>query len=570
MRDLQTVQNSTYDLIIIGGGINGVGIARDAALRGLKTLLLEKNDFASGSTCWSTRLIHGGLRYLEYLEFPLVRESLHEREILLRNAPHLVQPLQMTIPLYKGAARGYWLIQAGMLLYDILSFDKTVPAHRMLNAQKFKQLFRTVRSQDIIGAAQYYDGQAEYAERLALENVLDAQAAGATVLNYATVTELQIGDRPTEITSITCKDQLTGESFTVNAKGSVVVNTSGPWVDQVCSRAKVGEEPKPLGKEPKMGGTKGSHIVVDPFPGAPSGALYVEAASDNRPYFIIPWLGKYLIGTTDIKYDGNLDKVKASDAEIDYLLSETNRVLPSAQLTRDDVKFTYSGVRPLPYVGDKNPASITRSHILFDHSPEGVKNLISLIGGKLTTYRQVGEEMVDLVYKKLKRTVPPCSTRKRPLPGAIAADSSQIEMMIKRYGNTVDRISIQHLFRMYGSKASNVLALVDEAADLGERIVPYLPDIKAQAVYAMRAELAHNIEDICRRRTTFSMVANYGYDALPAIVDALQKHCGLDQAECDRQVAAYKRFIERNCLPDFAIADPAERNSAAPKAEVYS
>ncbi|AFY37187.1 Glycerol-3-phosphate dehydrogenase [[Leptolyngbya] sp. PCC 7376] len=573
MRDFKTIQSTNYDLIIIGGGINGVGIARDAALRGLKTILLEKGDFARGSTCCSTRLIHGGLRYLEYLEFPLVRESLQEREVLLRTAPHLVHPLQMTIPLYKGAARGYWLVQAGMILYDLLSLDKTVPAHRMLGAKKFSQLFRTVRSQDIVGAAQYYDGQAEYAERLCLENVLDAQTAGATMLNYAAVTELQMGDRSSEITSITCKDQLSDETFTIDASASVIVNTSGPWVDEICRLGKGDGGEKPLSRERKMGGTKGSHIVVEPFPGAPGSALYVEAASDNRPYFIIPWLGKYLIGTTDIKYDGSLDEIKASNAEVDYLLAETNRVLPSAQLTREDVTFTYSGVRPLPYVGDRNPSSITRSHVVFDHTPEGVKNLVSLIGGKLTTYRQVGEEMVNVVYKKLKRTAPQCSTRKRPLPGAIAADSAQIETLIQRYQGKVERHSVQHLCRIYGAQAINVLALVDKAPDLSEPIVASLPDIKAQVVYAIEAELAFTIEDICRRRTTLTMLANYGYDALPVIVDTLQRHCGFDQAKCDRQVADYRAFIRRNCLPDFCIeAEPSTtfdvQNVTPPK--VYS
>lgn len=566
MRDFQTIQNTIYDLIIIGGGINGAGIARDGALRGLKTLLIEKDDFASGTTSWSTRLIHGGLRYLEYLEFHLVRESLHEREVLLHTAPHLVQPLQMTIPLYKGAARGYWLIQAGMLLYDILSFDKTVPSHRMLSASKFKNLFRTVRSPNLVGAAQYYDGQVEYAERLCLENILDAQAAGATVLNYTAVTALERDEATNTIKAIAGRDQLTGETFTVQASQSIVVNTSGPWVDEICHLGRAHNQPKPIGTEPKMGGTKGSHIVVDPFPGAPQAALYVEAASDNRPYFIIPWLGKYLIGTTDLKYTGSLDQVKADNDEIDYLLAETNRILPTAQLTRDDVKFTYSGVRPLPYVGDKNPGSITRSHILFDHSREGVKNLISLIGGKLTTYRQVGEEMVDLVYRKLNRSAPPCPTRKQPLPGAMAADSSLIETMIHRYSPTVERASIQHLFRVYGAKAPAVLALVDEAPDLGDRLVPYLPDIKAQAVYAVRFELAHTLKDICRRRTTLSMLANYGYDALPALVETLQTHCSWDKAKGDRQVAAYKSFIEQNCLPDYCI----DAQSDLSKTEVYS
>ncbi|BAW97607.1 glycerol-3-phosphate dehydrogenase [[Synechococcus] sp. NIES-970] len=566
MRDFSTIQKTTYDLIIIGGGINGAGIARDGALRGLKTLLIEKDDFASGTTSWSTRLIHGGLRYLEYLEFHLVRESLHEREVLLRTAPHLVQPLQMTIPLYKGAARGYWLIQAGMLLYDILSFDKTVPSHRMLSASKFKNLFRTVRSPDLVGAAQYYDGQVEYAERLCLENVLDAQAAGATVLNYTAVTTLERDTNTGKIQAIACRDQLTGETFTVQTQTSIVVNTSGPWVDEVCRLGQENNQPKPVGRTPKMGGTKGSHIVVDPFPGAPQAALYVEAASDNRPYFIIPWLGKYLIGTTDLKYSGSLDHVKANNDEIDYLLAETNRILPTAQLTRADVKFTYSGVRPLPYVGDKNPGSITRSHILFDHTREGVSNLISLIGGKLTTYRQVGEEMVDLVYRKLNRPVPPCPTRKKLLPGAIAADDQVIEKMIHRYSGTVERASIQHLFRIYGAKAPAVLTLVDDAPDLGDRLVPYLPDIKAQAVYAVRFELAQTLKDICRRRTTLSMLANYGYDALPALVDTLQTHCGWDETEGDRQVAAYKTFIEQNCLPDYCLEPKGDRQQA----EVYS
>lgn len=549
MRHFQPIQDTEFDLIVIGGGINGAGVARDAALRGLKTILIEKDDFASGTTSWSTRLVHGGLRYLEYFEFNLVRESLREREILLKTAPHLVHPIQLTIPIYEYGSRSYWEIKAGMILYDILSYDKTLPNHRMLPKPQLKQLFRAVNTEQLAGGAQYYDGQAEYAERLCLENVLSAQDAGAELLNYVKVIQLhREGDR---ITHLTCRDELSGETFEVRGStNAVVVNTSGPWVDQVCANG----TPKAIGTTRKIGGTKGSHIIIDPFPGAPETALYVEAKTDNRPFFIVPWLGLSLIGTTDLHYEGNLDRVKADDEEVDYLIAETNRIFPAARITRDDVKFTYSGVRPLPYAEGKEPGSITRSHILYDHGQEGVSNLISLIGGKLTTFRQVGEEMVNEVYKKMGRTAPPCKTRKTPFPGAITASDPRVQTVIRKYGDRLSIRQIDHLFSIYGAKTMDVLALIDEAPDLAERIVPYCPDIKAQAVYAVRSEMAKTLIDICRRRTTLSMHANYGFDALPSIVDALSRHCGWTEEEGDRQISQYHTYIKENCLPDYAIA----------------
>ena len=418
MPDYSAVEAKTYDLIVIGGGINGVAVARDAALRGLKTILIEKGDFGGGTTSWSSRLVHGGLRYLEYFEFNLVRESLREREILLQTAPHLVKPIQMTIPIYAQGSRSYWEIQAGMVLYDLLSYDKSLPNHRMLGEKKLQQLFRAVEPEGCRGAAQYYDAQVEYAERLCLEIVLSAQEAGATLLSYVTVTQLQRKD--SRISSLVCRDSETGEAFTVHGHAqTVVINTSGPWVDQVCRSGIQGNAPAPVGKTRKIGGTRGSHIIVDKFPGAPDEALYVEALTDGRPFFILPWLGMCLIGTTDIRFEGDLDKVHASNDEVDYLLNETNRVIPTAQLTRKSVKFTYAGVRPLPYTESKKTSGITRSHILYDHTSEGVENMVSLIGGKLTTHRQVGEEMVDAALKKQKKPRSHSATREAALPGAI-------------------------------------------------------------------------------------------------------------------------------------------------------
>ncbi len=560
MRDLQAIQRRDYDVVVIGGGVNGAATARDAALRGLSVLLIEKNDFAGGTTSWSTRLVHGGLRYLEYFEFNLVRESLREREILLRSAPHLVQPIQMTIPIYGSGTRSYWEIMAGMVLYDVLSYDKTLPNHRMLTKAKLRQLFRSIDHEDAKGAAQYYDGQAEHAERLCLETLLDAQAAGADVLNYATVTGLQReGDR---ITQLTAYDQIAEASFTVTLPSSgVVVNTSGPWVDRVLGLGQRQGEAAPIGDQQKIGGTKGSHIIVDPFPGAPQSALYVEAKSDGRPYFIVPWCGQYLIGTTDLKYTGDLDRVKADDDEIDYLIAETNRVLPTARLTRKDVKFTYSGVRPLPYAGDKKAGSITRAHILFDHTKEGVSNLVSLIGGKLTTHRQVGEEMTDWACKKLGKPVSKSPTRHRPLPGCIWQDDERLADASEQYRDRIAPERLDHLFTTYGARSFQLLALVDESPDLAAPLLESHPNIRAEVVFAMRHEMAHTVLDFTRRRTVLAMNANYGYDVLDPILDTLRQHCGWDEAKCQAEIKAYKTFMEENCIPDYLLETTSEERS---------
>ena len=546
MPDYATVEATTYDLIVIGGGINGVAVARDGALRGLKTILIEKGDFGGGTTSWSSRLVHGGLRYLEYFEFNLVRESLREREILLQTAPHLVKPIQMTIPIYAQGSRSYWEIQAGMVLYDLLSYDKSLPNHRMLGAKKLQQLFRAVEPEGCRGAAQYYDAQVEYAERLCLEVVLSAQEAGATMLSYVTVAQLQRKDK--RISSLLCRDSETGEAFTVHGHDqTVVINTSGPWVDQVCRSGIQGNAPSPVGKKRKIGGTRGSHIIVDKFPGAPDEALYVEALTDGRPFFILPWVGMCLIGTTDIRFEGDLDKVHASNDEIDYLLNETNRVIPTAQLTRESVQFTYAGVRPLPYTESTKTSSITRSHVLYDHTSEDVENMVSLIGGKLTTHRQVGEEMVDAVLKKQGKPRSHSATRRAPLPGAIST------IKAKGLMTTANRDMVAHLLSLYGARTPNVLAIVEELPELGEPVVPGQPDIKAQIVYSVRSELARTYVDICRRRTALSMRGNYGFDALPVVADVLKRYCGWSEEQCDRNLLDYYTYMRDNCIPDYQL-----------------
>lgn len=348
------IQSYPFDVIIIGAGINGSGIARDAAMRGLKVLLLDKGDISAGTTQWATRLIHGGLRYLEHYEVPLVRESLHEREVLLHIAPHLVKPLGFLVPVYDRSSRGPAMIRLGMLAYDALSFDKSMQNHRMFSREGALEREPGLNPDGLEAAAFYYDAQVEYAERIAVENAVSAREYGASVLTYAKVENVIHEDG--SVAGVEFTDVLGGTKHT--ARAPVTVNVAGPWVDEVLG-----------GSNQMIGGTKGSHIVVDPFPGAPANeALYVEARADGRPYFIVPWNGRYLIGTTDFRYKGDLDHVWATDDEIDYLLEETNYVIPEANLTRESVLFTYSGVRPLPYAPEGAEGSISRGHVVFDHA----------------------------------------------------------------------------------------------------------------------------------------------------------------------------------------------------------
>ncbi|HET6975016.1 MAG TPA: glycerol-3-phosphate dehydrogenase/oxidase [Pyrinomonadaceae bacterium] len=379
------VDKSRFDVIVIGAGINGAGIARDAAMRGLKVLLIDKGDPGAGTTSASTRLIHGGLRYLEHFEFGLVRESLREREILLRIAPGFVKPLPIAIPIYKNGKRGRLTIRAGMILYDLLSWSKSLPNHRMLSRTRTLERWPGLNPEGLLGAALYYDAQVEFPERLVAANVRSAQEFGAEVLTHTRVTRLVVEDA--KVCGVEFVREDGQEQF---AESSVVINAAGPWIDLVLETV----------ASPKLiGGTKGSHLIAPPFPSAPATAIYLEARSDGRPIFIIPWNKLYLIGTTDVRFEGDPDEVCCEPWEVDYLLSESNLAFPVAGLTRDSILDTYSGVRPLPVTNDKNEQNITRRHFIREHPR--LPNLLSIVGGKLTTYRSLAEECVDLIFRKL-------------------------------------------------------------------------------------------------------------------------------------------------------------------------
>lgn len=530
-RVLRDISREPFDVVVVGAGVNGCGVARDAALRGLRVLLLDKGDIAAGTTAASTRLIHGGLRYLEHGEVGLVRESLRERETLLRVvAPHLVRPLPMLVPVYAGRRRGRVRLRAGMLAYDLLSSSKSLPRHRMLDVAEALEHAPGLNPEGLRGAALFYDAQVEYAERLAVENALAARAQGATVLTYARVERLLAeGDAAR---GVVFKDLLGG--VTHEARAGFVLNAAGPWVDEALGGP-------PADGERLIGGTKGSHVVVRAFEGAPRTAVYTEAFEDGRPFFVVPWDDKLLIGTTDERYAGDLDRVEADGREVEYLLRETNRVLPSARLTRAEVLYTYSGVRPLPRVAEGRESGITRRHFI---RPADVRGLFSIVGGKLTTYRALAEEAVDVIFRALGQTPPPCQTADVPLPGAAVEDFDAFRRDFAAR-STLPPQSTERLLKVYGARALEVLRLAQTDAKLSQVISVETGSIGAEVVYAFREEMAETLADCLMRRTMIGLNGQVGLDAVERAAHVAQRFLGWDDERAAREVENYCRYVER-------------------------
>jgi len=544
-----------FDVIVIGAGINGAGIARDATMRGLKVLLLDKGDIGGGTSSWSTRLIHGGLRYLEHGEFRLVRESLRERSCLLNICPHLVRPLPLLVPVYERARRGWWTIRAGMIAYDALSLPrKSLPSHHMLSLAETLRQAPALNREGLRGAAVYFDAQVEFAERLVLENVLSAVAHGATVLTYARAGKLIVENaavRGVEFTrEFASEDRSGGPTVTEGpgvarqtAYADIVINAAGPWVDQVLTGSDT-DSPR------LIGGTKGSHIIVAPFPGAPETAIYVEAETDGRPFFIIPWNDKYLIGTTDIRYDGDLDDVRIAGDEIDYLLRETNRVFPIARLTREQILYAYSGVRPLPYTGDKNGQSITRRHFIRAHPR--LRGLISIVGGKLTTYRSLAQQTVDLLLTKLP-SYPDCgrlagsfecATNRDPLPGAATADFDTFCVNFKQHSRLPEATN-DRLLRIYGTRVSLLLDSIEKDASLAKVFDSETGALSAEVVFAFTHELATTLGDCLLRRTMVGLNSSRGLAAVEPAGAIARKYLGWPEDRVEQETIAYRKEVLR-------------------------
>ncbi|MYU21260.1 glycerol-3-phosphate dehydrogenase [Streptomyces sp. SID8352] len=535
-----------YDVVVVGAGINGLGIARDAAARGLRVVVLEQDDLCSGVSAWSGRLVHGGLRYLEHRDFALVRESLRERERLFRLAPHLVKPLRLIMPLYRHNRRPAWMIRLGMVAYDVLSFDKSTRRHEVLSAARTRTRFGGIATDGLTGATIFTDGQVEYAERLCVEVAVAAAGDGAEIRTKARVEEpLTEGGR---VVGVRYRDTTTDTLREVRAP--VVLNVAGPWIDRIFRRG--------APEQPRLnGGTKGSHLVVDPFPGAPDDVVYYESKTDGRLVLVIPWMGRYLIGTTDRRFEEDPDAARCDEDEMTYLLDEVNELVPGAGLTPDNVLFTYSGVRPLPYAPDVEEWEVPRSHVLHDHAP-GLPGLITVVGGKLTTYRQLAQDAVDDVFRRLSRVSPRCVTASLPLPGA-TGDLGVARRFLRERGLSVR--TTDRLLALYGGRAVDVVA---GAGDDGPLAVLHEPTgaLEAELLFAVRHEFARTLTDVLARRTLLAFEPGHGRESAGRAAEVLGAELGWDAARHVAEVTEYDTWLTRLAVPGRPpVPDP---ESAAP------
>ena len=522
-----------FDVIVVGGGCNGAGSAWDAATRGLRVLLLEKEDFGWGTSAWNSRLIHGGLKYLEKYDVKLVRESLREREWLLRAASHLVKPLRFVLPFYERNAHHRYVLRTGMLAYDALSFDKSVPTHRVFSPADTAELIPGIDRTGLQGSAAYYDGQVEYAERLSVEVALAAREAGAVVLNHARVDRLLTeGDR---VVGVEITDLVGGGTH--RASAPVTVNAAGPWLDEVLGRL---DGPTP---DRMTGGTKGTHLVVDPWPGAPRDAMYYEAMTDARPMLVIPWLGRYLLGSTDERFSGDLDTVSTDDDEIAYVLGETNKIFPGADLGPEHVLWAYEGVRPLPFSPAGPTSDISRRHDVRDHAPQ-IEGLLSVVGGKLTTFRQLGEDVSTAVLRRLGTRRRPSVTRRLQFPGARAADFGRFATAF-RADSPFPAPTAERLTAIYGTRAAGVAAIAAADPALGEVIDEETGAVAAEVVFAVREEMAASLAVVVARRSMLGLSADLGVGALDAVGSIAEKYAGWSAERVSDDRAAYLRYITR-------------------------
>lgn len=464
---------SSYDLLVIGGGINGLGIAADASARGLAVLLVEKGDFGAATTAASSRLIHGGLRYLQYGELSLVRESLHERGLLVRQRPHLVRPIRLLIPALSGAGPPSWKLHAGLKLYDLLARDSTFPHSRYLPRADVQRLEPGLSTRGLQNGFLYSDGQIEFPERLCVELMRETVAAGSEALNHTRVISLrQQGDR---VNGARLQNELTGQAWDVEAR--LVINAAGPWVDAVNRLL-----PTPPSR--LIGGTWGTHVVLPPRPEGPRGHLYATAQRDGRPFFILPWDGRLLVGTTDVPFEGDPDRLAVQAWEVEYLLSETNRLFPGAGYAEGDVQHTTIGIRPLP-ASDRAAGAITRRHFLVDHRQRhGISGLASVVGGKLTTYRSLAEEVVDWCCRELGRPGLPCPTRALPV-GSALPETPGLSARSRQ---------------LYGPRAGEVERLLRQRPEFAALLLPNCSSTVAEVVYAAQEERARTVDDVLRRR----------------------------------------------------------------------
>jgi len=533
------------DLVIIGGGITGAGIARDAALRGLKVALFEKGDYGSGTSSKSSKLVHGGLRYLEHGEIGLVFESVSERRVQTKVAPHLVRPMPFLVPIFKDTRPGLEVMNLGLWIYDSLALFRAPRMHKTFRGAKAaSKLEPCLKSEGLRGVIEYYDCATDDA-RLVLENILDAQALGADCRNYTEVTSL-VRDGAGRVRGVRVRDVLTGATDEILCRA--VVLAAGAWTDEMIRRFEV-----PVGRD-LLRRTKGVHLVV-PHERLPlARAITLISPVDGRVMFAIPWRERTVLGTTDTDFEGKADDVHADAADAEYLCTSANGYFPDANLTPDDVIATWAGLRPLIRGGDGESESDTsREHEVFTRDD----GMIIIAGGKLTTYRRMAREAVRASIKWLREHDDQfeaagrerSGTKHRPLPGAAGLDAPSLDgvaavgrALMADFG--LDGDSATHLCGVYGVRARLLGEAIAADRALGERMNADLPYLWAEVDFAVQHDRARTVDDVLSRRAPLLLVGrDQGLDVCERVADRMAALLGWSADETARHLAAYRKAV---------------------------
>jgi glycerol-3-phosphate dehydrogenase len=485
MYSRSSLEGEHFHVIVIGGGINGIAIARECARARRRTLLVEQHDFAAGTTSRSTRIIHGGLRYLEHGDIGQVRESLRERQWLLQRYPHLVHPLQFLLALDGNSRRSALAVRTGLWLYR-----KMGHAGREVSESRLQQgrLDRLLDAGKRFSVFSFDDAQCEFPERLVAQWLVEAIEAGAVARNHTQVLGVEI--RNGRASGVWLRDQLSGKEERVD--GTWVINATGPWADGVCQTSNIQTE------NPMVGGVRGSHIVLRRFAGAPEAAVYTEAI-DGRPIFVIPWNEQVLVGTTEVADGTDPGRARPSADEIEYLLRSLLHLFPKLAVSQTDIHYAFAGVRPLPFSPKKNPSSVSRKHHLHDHSADGVAQMISVIGGKLTTAGSLARECAARIGIQ---TTPPAL--------AVASEDS-VDPMLEQWtvevsaagGTSVD--TARGMVEWYGKQAHAVARAARDCAEMRAPLCPHTMHVVAEVVHAFRSECACTLADVLLRRVPVAL-----------------------------------------------------------------
>lgn len=535
--------DGAFDVVVLGGGINGIGVYRELALQGLRVLLVERNDVCSGCSAAPSRMIHGGLRYLENGEFALVWESLRERDALLANAPHMVRPLPTTIPiksLFSGmmngavgffglsgrpASRGAVPIKIGLMLYDwITRHRRRLPRHRFRGARSTLAVWPDL-APDLRFSATYHDAWISHPERLGVELILDTQrlSPDCIALNYAELRPQGIG--------FVVTDKVTGEELPVTARA--MVNATGAWLDESLSTMADGSS----APEPFVSGTKGSHLILD-HPAlykALGGHMIFFEHADGRVCIVFPYLGRVLVGSTDIRVD-RAARVRCEPEERDYILDALRRVFPGMEVGPEHIVFSYSGIRPLPRSDHEFTGRIPRSH--FVHRLDGLLPQFCMVGGKWTTFRAFAEQTADVVLAELGRPRV-ANTLEMPIGGGAGFPPKPEALsaeLARRHGIAADRAA--HLVDLYGTRAGEVLAFCKGQSD-DRSLAEGCQVTTGEIAFLVRHEFVHRLEDVLLRRTPLSIRGLVSSNLIRNVAAVMESELGWDEEKTSKEIEAF-------------------------------